>query len=70
MIRLRVQEILEERNLSKDWLWMNTGMSYRNFDRMLKNETIAIRYKNIEKLCEILDCSPGDLFEFVPEEYY
>lgn len=30
-----------------------------------KNKAISIR--NIEKLCIALDCSPNDIFEFIPK---
>ena len=63
MIRLRVLDILEERNLSKYWLYTRLGLSYQNFNKMVNNETQSIRYENIENLCVILQCSPTYLFE-------
>ena len=65
MIRLRVLDILEERNLSKYWLYTRLGLSYQNFNKMVNNETQSIRYENIEKLCIILECSPNELFEIL-----
>ena len=65
MIRLRVLDILEERNLSKYWLFTRLGLSYQNFNKMVNNETQSIRYENIEKLCIILECSPNELFEIL-----
>ncbi|MGM9572796.1 MAG: helix-turn-helix domain-containing protein [Hominicoprocola sp.] len=38
-------------------------MSYQNFNRMVNNQTKAIRYENMEALCQILDCTPNDLFK-------
>ena len=58
MIRLRVLDILEERGLSKYWLYTRMGLSYQNFNNMVNNETQAIRYENIEKLCSLLECTP------------
>lgn len=66
MIRLRVLEILEERNLTKYWLYKQMELSYQNFNKMMNNETQSIRFENIEKLCRILECTPNDLFEFYP----
>jgi len=65
MIHLRVLEILEEQNHSKYWLYNQMGLSYKNFDRLVTNQTISIRYENIEKLCTILQCTPSELFEIV-----
>lgn len=63
MIRLRVLDILQERNLSKYWLYKRMGMSYQNFSKMLNNETFSIRFENLEKLSTLLECSIDDLFE-------
>ena len=41
------------------------NLSYQNFNKMVNNETKGIKYENIETLCEILDCSPDDLFEII-----
>ena len=68
MVKLRILDILAEQHHTKYWLYMQMGMSYRNFDRMVSNETSGIRYKNIEKLCGILDCEPGDLFEVAEDQ--
>lgn len=68
MIQLRVLEILNERHLSRYWLYTRMGMSYKNFDNMIQNRTKAIRYENIEKMCYILECTPNDLFVITPDE--
>lgn len=67
MIKLRVLDILAEQNHSKYWLYIQMNLSYQNFNRLVNNETRAIRYENIEKLCNILKCSPDDLFEITPD---
>ena len=63
MVRLRVLDILKEQNHSKYWLYKQMELSYQNFNRMVKNETSSIKFENLEKLCSILNCSIGDLFE-------
>lgn len=37
-------------------------MSYQNFNRMVTNETTAIRYDTLDKLSTALECPIGDLF--------
>jgi len=66
MIRLRVIDILEKKGYTKYWLYKQMGMSYQNFNRMINNETQSIRYSNLETLCVILGCTPGDLFDYKP----
>lgn len=63
MVRLRILEILEEQNHTKYWLFKQMGLSYQNFNRMVKNETRSIRFENLDALSTILGCPVGDLFE-------
>ena len=63
MVRLRVLDILKEQNHSKYWLYKQMELSYQNINRMVQNETSSIKFENLEKLCSILNCSIGDLFE-------
>lgn len=71
MVKLNVKELLEQKKKSKYWLFNqlnNVGnISYTNFNNLVENRTNSIRYSNIEKLCNILDCEPNDLFEFIDE---
>lgn len=62
MIKLNVLSLLEARGKTKYWLYKQLGMSYQNFNRMVRNETRSIRYERIETLCQILECTPNDLF--------
>lgn len=63
MTKLAVLKLLEQRGKTKYWLYKQLGMSYQNFNRMANNQTKSIRYEMIETLCQILDCTPNDLFE-------
>ena len=67
MVQLRVLNILEERGLSKYWLYKRMEMSYQNFNKLVNNKTSSIHFKNIEKLSKILNCPIGDLFEIVAD---
>ncbi len=69
MVRLRVLDILEEQNHTRYWLYKQMEMSYQNFSRLINNETKSIRFENIEKLSNLLECPIGDLFEIIiPDE--
>lgn len=63
MVELNVIELLKKKRKTKYWLFTKfETMSYTNFDNMIKNKTKSIKYDNIEKLCEFLECKPDDLF--------
>ena len=63
IIKLKVKEILEEQGKTKYWLYKQLGMSYQNFSKMINNQTKSIQYSNIEIMCQLLNCTPNDLFE-------
>lgn len=63
MLKLRVLDLLEEKGKTKYWLYIQLGMSYQNFNKMVNNQTKSIQYEMIENLCNIFGCSPNDLFE-------
>ncbi len=66
MIKLNVIELLEKRGRTKYWLNKQLGMSFQNFTNMVENRTKSISYKNIELLCDLLECTPNDLFTIDP----
>lgn len=68
MVRLRVLELLEKQQHTKYWLYKQMDMSYQNFSKLVNNETKSIRFENIEKLSDILDCPIGDLFEKITDK--
>ena len=63
-MKLRVLEILSERNKTKYWLYKQMGMSYKIFNKMINNETKSIFFENLEALCQILEYAPNDIFEY------
>ena len=62
MIKLNVLELLSQQEKTKYWLYKQMNMSYQNFNRMINNQTRSIRYENIEILCQLLECTPNELF--------
>lgn len=68
MVRLRILDILEEQGHTKYWLYKQMDLSYQNFNKIVTNQTSSIRFENLEKLCKILGCSIGNLFEMIDSE--
>ncbi|MBR6050284.1 MAG: helix-turn-helix transcriptional regulator [Clostridia bacterium] len=62
-MRLRVDKILEEKGKTKYWLYIKLGLSYQNFNKIINNETKGMRFETLSALCDILECTPNDLFE-------
>lgn len=65
-MKLRIKEILEQKGKTKYWLYIRLGLSYQNFNKIINNQTSSIKFENLQALCDILECTPNELFE----EYY
>ncbi len=68
IIRLRIKEILEEKGKSNYWLSQRLGMCYRTYHNIVTNQTSAIRFDTLERLCEILEVPVGELFEQINDD--
>lgn len=61
-MKLRILEILKEKWKTKYWLYNQLGLSYQNFNKIVNNETSGIKFDNLKAICDILECTPNDLF--------
>lgn len=62
-MKLRILEILKEKQKTKYWLYIQMGLSYQNFNNLVTNKTKSIKFENLKTLCDILECTPNDLFD-------
>lgn len=60
-VRLRLAELLREREITQKELAVKIGMSEMAVSKMI-NGTVQIRFDTIEALCSALNINPGDLF--------
>ena len=44
------------------------GISPANVAVLKNGRAKAVRFSTLEVMCEVLECQPGDLLEWVPEE--
>jgi DNA-binding Xre family transcriptional regulator len=57
-------ETMKKKNISQYYL-VNNGIDYRTMDQLRKNKNITA--STIEKLCNLLDCTPNDILTFKKE---
>lgn len=62
MVYLRLDEILKEKGKSKSWLVRNMESDYRSISNLVENVSISIHYSTIDKICNVLECEPKDIF--------
>lgn len=58
-------KLLERKGYNKAWLRKN-GFNANNIDWLIKNKDVKV--STINKLCELLDCEPGDILTYTKEK--
>ena len=59
--------MLAKRKMSVTELADKVGISIVNLSRLKKGNVKGIRYSTLNKICEILDCKPGDILDYEKE---
>ncbi len=62
-----IDVMLARRKMSVTKLAEAVGITLANMSILKSGKAKAIKVTTIEKLCDILDCQPGDLFEYVKD---
>lgn len=57
--------MMDKRGLKKYWLRQN-GINPKVVNALKNNANVNM--STINQLCKLLDCQPGDILEYVPDE--
>jgi putative transcriptional regulator len=63
-IIVNLDVMLARRKMRLGTLAEQVGITPQNLSVLKTGRAKAIRFSTLEKLCEALDCQPGDLFEY------
>ncbi len=64
----KLDELLKEREISKNRLGKETGISTNIISKISKNE--GFKTETINRICEYLKVQPGDIMEWIPDSDY
>lgn len=67
-IIVNIDVMLARRKMSVTELSERVGITMANLSILKNDHAKAIRFSTLEKLCEVLDCQPGDLLEYRADE--
>jgi len=67
-IRVKLDHLLLDRRLSLTDLADRVDMTLANLSVLKTNKARAIRFSTLEALCRELQCQPGELLEWSPNE--
>ncbi|NIS80199.1 MAG: helix-turn-helix domain-containing protein [Anaerolineales bacterium] len=67
-IKVNLDLMLVRRGMKLSELAEAIDITLPNLSILKTNKARAMRFSTLEAICRELDCQPGDLLEYVPEE--
>lgn len=67
-ILVNLDVVMARRKMSLNELASRVDLSLANLSILKNNHARAVRFTTLDALCRALDCQPGDILEYVPEE--
>ena len=68
MIVVNLDVMMAKRKMSLSQLSEKVGITLANLSILKNNKAKAVRFSTLAAICAALDCQPGDILEYVPEE--
>lgn len=67
-IQINVDVMLAKRKMSVTELSEKVGITMANISILKNGKAKAIKLDTLNKICKALNCQPGDILEYVPDE--
>jgi len=67
-IVVNLDVMMAKRKMSSGELAEKIGISPANLSILKTGKAKAIRFSTMEKICKALDCQPGDILEYKPDQ--
>ena len=63
MIIVNIDVMLAKKKMSVTELSEKVGISMTNISLLKNGKVKGLRFETLDKICEVLDCQPGDILE-------
>ncbi|MBP3996456.1 helix-turn-helix domain-containing protein [Pseudomonas koreensis] len=67
-IIVNLDVVLATRKMRLGELAERTGITVSNLSILKTGKAKAVRFSTLEAICSALDCQPGDLLQYIPED--
>ena len=67
-IIINLDVVMAQRKKGLTELSKEVDITMANLSILKNNKAKAIRFSTLEAICKALDCQPGDIIEYVPDE--
>tara|TARA_B100000959_G_C14753727_1_gene530298 strand:- start:98 stop:313 length:216 start_codon:yes stop_codon:yes gene_type:complete len=61
--------MLAKKKMSLSELSKRVGITIVNLSRLKQGNVKGIRYSTLNKICEILECKPGDILDYKKDSF-
>lgn len=67
-IIVNLDVMMAKRKMSLNELSEKVNLTLSNLSILKTGKAKAIRFSTLESICEVLDCQPGDILEYISEQ--
>lgn len=67
-IVVRLDLVLARRKMRSRELAERVGITEQNISLLKSGKVRGVRFETLARICEVLDCQPGDLLSWEPDE--
>ncbi|MEH6451018.1 MAG: helix-turn-helix transcriptional regulator [Oleispira sp.] len=67
-IEINLDVVMAKRKIRLKTLAQEVGITEQNLSILKNNKAKAIRFSTLDKLCEVLECQPGDILVYKQDE--
>ena len=67
-IVVNLDVMMAKRKVGLSELAAEVDITLANLSILKNNKAKAVRFSTLEAICKALDCQPGDILEYVPDE--
>lgn len=67
-IIIELDVMLARRKMRSKELAERIGITEQNVSLLKSGKVKGVRFETLEKICEVLDCQPGDILIYEPEK--
>ncbi len=68
MIIVNLDVMMAKRKIGLTELADKVGITLANLSILKNNRARAVRFSTLDAICEALNCQPGDILEYQPDE--
>ncbi len=67
-IIVRLDRMMADRKMSLNELADKVGLTNVNMSNLKTGKMKGIRFETLNSICKVLDCQPGEILEYTPDD--